>query len=330
MAAAFISASSLFPASIHHVPLQSSFVVRRGSRALAAPQPRLAQRRFTAPGTLFPICLNNSRPPTRRRSRSRSHPPRAFPPRTPSEALYSAQLAWRETPLPLQLLSILAVSAALNVVLHVSAALGALLFPLLLAPLLITMAASMLVVACVVAVFVGVGFVAVGSPLFVMAFLAKALVPVVIVAGVLSTLASRVFRMGVGRASRRSLGDEVDDHGGEEDGDEVDGGYDARVDDELEEFDRVLRRRTGAPATGGGARGRDVRAWGMDEVVDELDATGLGRYRQLFIEERIDGHTLLSLSEDDIRVEFADSMPLGDRRRLSKLVADLRRLTVGK
>lgn len=198
---------------------------------------------------------------------------------------------------------------AINVLFHVSLALAFLVIPLLFAPVLFTILASVSLFSLLTFATAGAGFFFVGTPLLATAMLAKALFPFAVVAGAAGFAASKLTGRG------RDV--EYDDESQELEEEVYDTGK-AEA-DAMQQFDARLGYQPSP------ARSRDVMAWDMSDVVDELDYSGLGEYRQLFIEERIDGRTLLTLTDDDIKVEFGSLMPLGDRVRLSRLVSELRR-----
>lgn len=261
----------------------------------------------------------------RTKSRSRKRQPRHVSNTAEmkiNSVIQTARSAWK-TASPLSRLIVTTIviaglsvtAAAVNIALHISFILAFALVPLMLAPLLLTVAAGLGVFALLATATAGAGFMFVGTPLVMVAVAAKALLPVFIFAAVASSVFNSVGRaLGFRKENEMAMEEEEDDELDEDD-------YDMGMNyaDELSEFDRMLRNRTG------GGPLYNVDEWGMNEVVNELDACGLGRYRQLFIDERIDGSTLVSLSDEDIRTEFSESMPLGDRRRLSRLVSSLRR-----
>lgn len=284
-----------------------------------------------------------------RRSRGRR---RGVPPRRERRTVFSEESArltdvvrtvrsvWRQTPLGHRLLVSIAVlvvlpltAAAANVFMHALAALTFTAASLVMAPALLVLAASVAAFAMVAstAAAAGAGIFITGTPLFVIAIAAKAVLPLFAMAAValsvLKTVTRRTERLFRGPVyeKRENIttveGREVADKKYDDGGKDWRGTHPPRLRDELDEFDRLLRRRT--------SKRRDdvVENWSLTDVVDELDACGLGQYRQLFIDERIDGHTLLSLTDADIRTEFAHTMPLGDRRRLSRLVTSLQRET---
>lgn len=188
---------------------------------------------------------------------------------------------------------------AVNVLFHISLALAFAIIPLMLAPILLTIMASLTLFAVLTFATAGMGIFLVGSPFLAVSLLAKALFPVLVILGGASILIGRVLGF------KKS-----------EDVEEVFEEFDD--DEDLERFDRRLRNRQGEKKW-------DVTRWSLSDVIDELDYMGLGEYRQLFIEERIDGSVLLELNEVDIKNEFGSMMPLGHRMRLARLVNDLRR-----
>lgn len=203
--------------------------------------------------------------------------------------------------------AVIIAGGVVNTLFHVSLLLAFSIIPVFLAPMMIIIMASMSVFALLTFATAGAGFVFIGTPFFAIALLAKMLMPVLLIAGAAGMVVQRFLGL-------RSVADdeEYDEY-------EDDTAYGWEQDGELERFDKVLRKRSV------GEKGWNVAAWGMSDVVDELDYTGLGEYRQLFIEERIDGRVLLQLTEEDIKSEFGTCMPLGDRMRLVRLVTDLRR-----
>lgn len=194
------------------------------------------------------------------------------------------------------------VGVAINVLFHVSLALAFVIIPLLFAPILMTILASVSLFAMLSFATAGAGIFFIGTPIMAFAFLAKVMFPFAVLAGGAAYVANKLLR-----GDREGKEEPVEDVWPE-------------PEDEFEQFDEKLR-------TGGvySQRSKDATLWGLSDVVDELDFKGLGEYRQLFIEERIDGRTLLTLTDEDIKIEFGSSMPLGDRMRLSQLVSYLRR-----
>ena len=53
-----------------------------------------------------------------------------------------------------------------------------------------------------------------------------------------------------------------------------------------------------------GVSAASVDAWGVEEVLDWLDEAGLGEYRDIFRENRIDGGVLRTLCEADLKWVF--------------------------
>lgn len=194
---------------------------------------------------------------------------------------------------------------AVNLLFHVSFAIAFMIIPLVFAPILLSIMVSVGMFFMLTFATVGTGMFFVGTPFLAFALLAKMLLPFAVIAAGAAFVASRLL----------GYGDRVEDR-------LEDGGFETEVavEDPFESFDRKLYDRDVFAK-----RSTDVTSWDLSDVVDELDFTGLGEYRQLFIEERIDGRTLLCLTEDDIKAEFGRTMPLGDRIRLSQLVSDLRR-----
>ncbi|CAN8066268.1 unnamed protein product [Agarophyton chilense] len=189
----------------------------------------------------------------------------------------------------------------LNAVFHISLFLAVAAVSLVAAPLMFLVLLSFTAFVVGVLMTTGFGFVIFGAPLFTAGLLAKMMLPVLALGAGFSFLATRLlgFRKGSSIAT-----DPIADFDEE---------------DEFDRFDDTLKTRVT------GSRATNVEYWGLSEVVDELDFSGLGEYRQLFIEERIDGHALLNLSDEDIKAEFGSTMPLGDRMRLIRLVSKLRR-----
>lgn len=191
---------------------------------------------------------------------------------------------------------------AVNLLFHVSLILSFSIIPLLLAPILLAVIASLTAFAFFTMMTAGAGIFFIGTPFVAIALLAKSLFAILVIVGGVSGIVASVL----GIKSEKEESEAVV--------------FDVEEEDEFERFDKRLRRRSV-----GREKGWDVSSWGMSEVIDELGFTGLGEYRQLFIEERIDGRTLLELTDDDIRSEFAAAMPLGDRMRLGRLVSELRK-----
>lgn len=253
-----------------------------------------------------------------------------------SDVVRTARSAWQDAnasnrlvAMTLLVAGLSVTAAAVNVVLHISFALTFAVVPFLLMPLLFTFIAGLGVFAFMATATAGAGFMFLGTPFFMISVAVKALAPVFLAAVAINWAVSKGMklfgmsssasrkndyftgdptRVGVAQ-QRRQQQQEMEDEGDD-------------INDQLRDFDRLLRNRT---ATSQSVKWDDnVSDWNLDDVIDELDACGLGQYRRLFIDERIDGNTLLSLSDADIREEFGDSMPLGDRRRLSRLVSSLR------
>lgn len=202
-------------------------------------------------------------------------------------------------------------SVAVNLLFHVSLALAFFVIPVVFAPVMLTLLASFSMFAILTFATAGAGFFFVGTPFLAMALLAKAFLPFAIVAGAAGFVAKRFLGWG---------SNDVDE---EEEEVLINSDYtkDSIDRDAFERFDEKL----GYTGTTVVRRTTDVTRWGLIDVIEELDNIGLGEYRQLFIEERIDGKTLLTLSDSDIKSEFGTAMPLGDRVRLSQLVSELRR-----
>lgn len=114
--------------------------------------------------------------------------------------------------------------------------------------------------------------------------------------------------------------DDDDDECEEEDENDEDWSQWKNWASQFEFFDQLLRKRTG-----GFKASPSVYVWGYDEVGAELEAWGLGEYKDLFRNEKIDGRTLLDMTEDDIRGEFVGVMPLADRKQLLRMIAELKK-----
>lgn len=301
----------------------TSLVVQPGSKLGHSTVTCPLRRKYIRPSSATPAHTNN--PPQMRRRPDRPRRPRrprrsnVFSVNSVESLVRRASTWWdRSSPVEKTAASIVALSAvsvsaaAVNIIVHISFALAFLMVPLILAPFILTVLASVTAFAFLAFATAGVGFFFISTPFFAIGLLAKALFPLVVVSGAVATLVKKVLHKTDNDQAANSEDKYIDNE------DE-----DIRfpsMRDELADFDRVLKKR-GVESS---VRSWNVATWGMSEVVDELDLTGLGEYRQLFIDERIDGSTLLSLSEDDIRNEFS-TMPLGDRMRLSRLISDLRR-----
>lgn len=253
-----------------------------------------------------------------------------------SDVVRTARSAWQDASasnrlvaMTLLVAGLSVTAAAVNVVLHISFALAFAVVPLLLMPLLFTLIAGLGVFAFMATATAGAGFMFLGTPFFVISVAVKALAPVLLAAVAINWAVSKGMKLfGISSSSSRKnvyfTDDPTHDNVAQQRKQQQQEMEDKRdeTNDQLRDFDRLLRNRT---ATSQSMKWDDnVNDWNLGDVIDELDACGLGKYRQLFIDERIDGNTLLSLSDADIREEFGDSMPLGDRRRLSRLVSSLR------
>lgn len=219
-----------------------------------------------------------------------------------AETLWSEASSSERSAFGVAALGVIAVAGvAINILFHVSLALAFMIIPLVFAPILLTILASVSLFAMLTFFTAGAGMFFIGTPIIAIAFLAKIMLPFALLAGGAAYISNRLL------GGDRVMEDEIIE-------DEW-----VESEDEFEQFDAKLR--------GGifSEKSKDVSTWNLSDVVDELDFKGLGEYRQLFIEERIDGRTLLTLTDEDIKVEFGPNMPLGDRMRLSQLVYDLRR-----
>ncbi|PXF42419.1 hypothetical protein BWQ96_07860 [Gracilariopsis chorda] len=198
--------------------------------------------------------------------------------------------------------AVLLAGTVVNVLFHVSLMLAFGVVSLVAAPIVFLVMLSFTAFIFGVLMTAGVGFFLLNTPFLAFGLLAKTMLPVLAVVGGASFLAARLLGFKPGRKDIVDSFPRIDEE------------------DEFEQFDNALRNRVVE-----GSRSWDVASWSLSEVVDELDLTGLGEYRQLFIDERIDGRTLLLLSERDIKEEFSRTMPLGDRMRLTRLVEELKR-----
>lgn len=198
-----------------------------------------------------------------------------------------------------------AAGVAINVVFHVSLMLAFGIIPLILAPIFLTVLASTIMLGVAAFALSAAGVFFIGTPIMAVGFLGRVMFPLAAIAGGVVFL-SRKLLFEKKEAVLETEETEEDEWPGPE--------------SEFEEFDEKLRVGDRYSPVA-----RDVTLWNLSDVVDELDYKGLGEYRQLFIEEKIDGPTLLTLTDADIKSEFGASMPLGDRMRLSKLVLDLKR-----
>lgn len=233
-----------------------------------------------------------------------------------AESLWSKSTSSERSLVALATVGALAIAGlTLNLVFHASLALVFVLVPLVFAPVLLVATAIFSMFAVMMFSAAGAGFFFVGTPFFAVTMLAKALFPFWAIATAAAFVIARTFTKW-----RRRDGIQTENMGmGREDGEYI--GMKKAEEEAFERFDAKLEFKT----AGVSKRGSDVMAWDLSDVVDELDERGLGEYRQLFIEERIDGRTLLALTNDDIKVEFGHCMPLGDRLKLSRLLTELRR-----
>lgn len=214
--------------------------------------------------------------------------------------------AWRNASSPQRFIisattiaSVALVAGMLNALFHVSLFLAFSAVPLLLIPLVFAFLASFTAFTFLTLATAAVAALFVGTPLFAVSLFAKAFLPTALLTGGIALVLRPLMRFNNVEHVEQPP-ESVQD-----------------VDD-LERFDRILRNRQTPKSI-------DVDLWNINDVLDELDYVGLGAYRQLFIEERIDGPALLDLTYNQIRAEFAESMPLGDRMRLTRLVAVLRK-----
>lgn len=252
-----------------------------------------------------------------------------------SEMVTAAETYWTKATSFRRLITLVSVFVAislltttLNALFHVSFILAVAVVPFLALPVFLTFFAGMSIFSILAMATAGAGAVFIGTPFFMFTLVAKALLPGMIAVGIVGSLFSTVMRAS-GRAfgfangkpsaaqprNIQATAAESVPTMDEEDG------MAQSMEKELADFDRQLRKRSMADSM---RDSRPVAAWSVSDVIDELDSCGLSPYRQMFIEERVDGSTLLSLSDQDIRTEFS-GMPLGDRRRLARLVAELRR-----
>lgn len=252
-----------------------------------------------------------------------------------SEMVTAAEAYWTKATPSTRLITLACVFVAisllttsLNALFHVSFILAVAVVPFLALPVFLTFFAGISIFSILAMATAGAGAFFIGTPLFMFTLVAKALLPGMIAVGIVGSLFSTVIRAS-GRAFGFANGKpysaqprDISSTAAESVSamDEEDGMAQS-IEKELADFDRQLRKRSMADSM---RDSRPVAAWSVSDVIDELDSCGLSPYRQMFIEERVDGSTLLSLSDQDIRTEFSD-MPLGDRRRLARLVAELRR-----
>lgn len=194
----------------------------------------------------------------------------------------------------------------INVLFHVSLMLALGFIPLILAPIMLTMLASTIMFGVMALALAGSGLFLIGTPVMALGFLAKVMLPVIAMAGGAAFFVRKLVLRGNENDVQLKEKALQDDWPGTE--------------EEFAKFDEKLRR-----GDVYSAETWDVTTWNLSDVVDELDYKGLGAYRQLFIEEKIDGATLLTLTDEDIKSEFGATMPLGDRLRLSRFVSDLKR-----
>lgn len=198
--------------------------------------------------------------------------------------------------------AVLLAGTVVNVLFHISLMLTLGVVSLIATPILFLVMLSFTAFIFGVLMTGGVGFFLLNTPFLAVGLLAKTLLPVLVIVGGAAFMAARLLGFRPGRQDVVEPFPAVYDE-----------------ENEFEQFDKTLRNRVVD-----GSRSWDVTSWSLNEVVEELDVTGLGEYRQLFIDERIDGRTLLLLSERDIKEEFSGTMPLGDRMRLMRLVEELK------
>lgn len=255
---------------------------------------------------------------------------------TASELVTAVEAYWTKATPSARLLTLASafvaislLTTSLNALFHISFILAFAVIPFLALPVFLTLFAGISLFSILAMATAGAGAVFIGTPFFMLTLAAKALLPGMVAVGIIGSLFSTVIRAG-GNAFRRVSGRPHTAHPRNIPStaaesvvsmEEEEDGMAQSVEKELADFDRLLRRRSVADSM---RDSRPVTAWSVSDVIDELDSCGLSPYRQMFIEERVDGSTLLSLSDQDIRTEFS-GMPLGDRRRLARLVTELRR-----
>lgn len=288
----------LLPSKVYTGPSVTSFAYRDSSRLY---KPKCS----TTSKVNVVHMRRRSRRPSGRHVRERRPVTREL-----ETAVYKVRRGWenassseRTTFSIIALSGIALAGVATNVLFHVSLFLAFSIIPLIIVPIIFTVMASLAAFAFLACASAGAGMFFIGTPFIAAAVFAKMMFPLVLLGGAISFVGRRM--LGIGDDSSDKYQDEYVD---------VDGEYWDDSDDQFERFDRKLR-----------TRAANVMSWDLSDVIDELEMTGLGEYRQLFIEERMDGRAVLGLTDDDIRTEFGNAMPLGDRKRLSKLVNDLRR-----
>jgi hypothetical protein len=66
----------------------------------------------------------------------------------------------------------------------------------------------------------------------------------------------------------------------------------------------------------------DVKLWQSQQVLDWLSSVGFGKYRELFMEQNIDGVVLSQISESDLR--YGGIKNIGDRKKLISFIDKLK------
>lgn len=214
----------------------------------------------------------------------------------------NASVAEKIAAVAMLLFGIAIAGSILTTLFHVSLALAFGGISLVLAPFMFVMMLSFTAIAFGLLSVAGVSVFMMGTPFFAATVLAKLAFPIMMLSGGAIFAVSRLITT---KPKKKEV---------EETYEKVSEGED------LDRFDKTLRSRVM-----GGDKGWNVSLWSLNEVIDELDMIGLGEYRQLFINEKIDGPALLQLRESDINEEFRKCMPLGDRMRLTRLVQELRK-----
>lgn len=232
-----------------------------------------------------------------------------------------ATAAERTTAAFVMLAALSLTGVAISVVAHISTLLAFLFLPTIIFPLLFVFAASFSVFVFVAASVTGAGFFLIGAPMMAAAAMFKILAPVVLLGFAAKVAMGKLFK---GNGDNETGTTET--LFGLEKDDALRSSV-ARTRDVFDSFDRRLGLnldRRLDPLSVGIGRVSDVSLWTVEDVLDELVVAGLGNYRDIFLDEHIDGETLLGLTAEDVQWEFREEMPLRDRKKLTQLIVCLR------
>lgn len=317
--AAFIATAPFSPNSSTGYVLQtlgsSQYVSRHFHHAVCTKCERRLSSRSTQP-------VMSSR---RRFSRQhRRYPSSKRPFGLFEDALQSAQIRWdtassNERIMLLFIATAIAggVGLAFNILMHLAAFAAFLAFPVFMLPLTL-LAASFGIVALTFVGVTGASLFFLGSPILVGgALLTKVIAPFVFVALLAKTFSAVRSSKGSARSSvlQDSSLDDLDIK------EEISKG--SNIFDAFSEFDRELALRTRSAFRTTGSSNK-VDDWTVHDCVRSLQSAGLTDAARIFLDERIDGHVLTLMSDDEIERELGGRMTLGDRKRLLFWARNLR------